>query len=118
MMAIPGSIHIACFCFRFTKIVDKTKHIFYRNIINLANEEWNLYVMFMIASSTEWVFSSAYFHHSVSKIYVIFEIVRLPADLLLIVTLDRFGRRWLAFASLVLSGAFSLISATIPEESN
>ncbi|ODM94683.1 Organic cation transporter 1 [Orchesella cincta] len=61
-----------------------------RNIINLANDELNVFWMFGIASLTEF-----------------------PADMLLIFTLDRFGRRWLAFGSMTLSGAFSFISAAI-----
>ncbi|CAL8106518.1 unnamed protein product [Orchesella dallaii] len=61
-----------------------------RNIINLANDDLNVFWMFGIASMTEF-----------------------PADMLLIFTLDRFGRRWLAFGSMTLSGAFSFISAAI-----
>ncbi|XP_075161063.1 organic cation transporter protein-like [Haematobia irritans] len=37
-----------------------------------------------------------------------------PADTLLTLTLDRFGRRWLACGSMVLSGLFSLIATVAP----
>lgn len=37
-----------------------------------------------------------------------------PADTLLTVTLDRFGRRWLACGSMVLSGIFSLCATVAP----
>ncbi|XP_068621935.1 carcinine transporter-like [Battus philenor] len=37
-----------------------------------------------------------------------------PADVLLIVTLDIVGRRWLAFGSMVISGIFSLLATTVP----
>ncbi|XP_033161832.1 organic cation transporter protein [Drosophila mauritiana] len=38
----------------------------------------------------------------------------LPADTLLTVILDRFGRRWLACSSMVLSGVFSLLATVVP----
>jgi hypothetical protein len=65
-----------------------------RNILNLADQEWNVFWMFGLASMTEF-----------------------PADMMLIFTLDRFGRRWLSFGSLTLSGAASIIAATIPPQS-
>ncbi|XP_061399642.1 solute carrier family 22 member 13-like [Musca vetustissima] len=37
-----------------------------------------------------------------------------PADTLLTLTLDRFGRRWLACGSMVLSGIFSLLATIAP----
>ncbi|XP_041970556.1 carcinine transporter-like [Aricia agestis] len=37
-----------------------------------------------------------------------------PADILLILTLDVLGRRWLAFGSMVISGLFSLLATTVP----
>ncbi|CAH2101687.1 unnamed protein product [Euphydryas editha] len=37
-----------------------------------------------------------------------------PADVLLILILDVLGRRWLAFASLVLSGLFSFLATAVP----
>jgi MFS family permease len=66
-----------------------------RNILNLANEQQDVFVMFTIASMTEF-----------------------PADVLLIFTLDRFGRRWLSFGALTLSGAASIIAAAVPRDSN
>lgn len=62
-----------------------------RNILNLGE---NPFILFAVASSTEF-----------------------PADMLLIFTLDRFGRRWLAFLSLTLSGVFSVVGAVIPVNS-
>lgn len=38
----------------------------------------------------------------------------MPADVLLTFTLDRFGRRWYAFVSMVLSGVFSLLATLFP----
>lgn len=38
----------------------------------------------------------------------------LPADTLLTLTLDRWGRRWLACLSMFLAGVFSLASVAIP----
>jgi hypothetical protein len=40
-----------------------------------------------------------------------------PADMMLIFTLDRFGRRWLSFGALTMSGAASIIAAAIPQQS-
>ncbi|XP_026734613.1 organic cation transporter protein-like [Trichoplusia ni] len=37
-----------------------------------------------------------------------------PADVLLILTLDILGRRWLAFGTMALSGIFSLLATTAP----
>ncbi|XP_030385846.1 organic cation transporter protein-like [Scaptodrosophila lebanonensis] len=37
-----------------------------------------------------------------------------PADTLLTFTLDRFGRRWLACGSMVVSGIFSLLATVVP----
>lgn len=37
-----------------------------------------------------------------------------PADIILTVTLDRWGRRWLAFGSMVLSGVFSILATAFP----
>ncbi|CAH0712859.1 unnamed protein product, partial [Brenthis ino] len=37
-----------------------------------------------------------------------------PADILLILTLDVVGRRWLSFGSMVLSGLFSFLATTVP----
>jgi hypothetical protein len=38
----------------------------------------------------------------------------LPADTLLTLTLDRWGRRWLAFGTMVMSGVFSLLAVCVP----
>lgn len=37
-----------------------------------------------------------------------------PADTLLTLTLDRLGRRWLAFGTMVMSGIFSLLAVCVP----
>lgn len=37
-----------------------------------------------------------------------------PADTLLTLTLDRWGRRWLAFGTMVMSGVFSLLAVCVP----
>lgn len=58
---------------------------------NVANLPMDVFTAFTIASATE-----------------------LPADLLLIATLDRWGRRWLAFGTLVLSGFFSILTIAFP----
>lgn len=51
----------------------------------------NVFVTFTVACSTEF-----------------------PADTLLIFTLDRWGRRWLACGTLAMSGIFSLCSTLAP----
>jgi MFS transporter, OCT family, solute carrier family 22 (organic cation transporter), member 13 len=38
----------------------------------------------------------------------------LPADTFLTLTLDRWGRRWLAFGTMVSSGVFSLLATMVP----
>ncbi|XP_059470665.1 organic cation transporter protein [Neocloeon triangulifer] len=52
----------------------------------------NVFVTFTIACSTEF-----------------------PADTLLILFLDRWGRRWLACGTLIVSGIFSLLSTMVPQ---
>lgn len=50
------------------------------------------------------------------NVFVVFSIAcatELPGDLLVIITLDRFGRRWCAFTSTILSGIFSLIASNM-----
>lgn len=54
---------------------------------NVAHLPLDVFVAFTVASATE-----------------------LPADLFLILVLDRWGRRWLAFGTLVLSGFFSILT--------
>ncbi|KAH8415679.1 hypothetical protein KR222_008658, partial [Zaprionus bogoriensis] len=52
------------------------------------------------------------------NVFVVFSIAcatELPGDLLVIVTLDRFGRRWCAFFFTMMSGIFSLVAAHIKE---
>ncbi|KAK9506717.1 hypothetical protein O3M35_008602 [Rhynocoris fuscipes] len=39
----------------------------------------------------------------------------LPADVFLTFTLDKWGRRWLAFATMALSGLFSLLATTVEQ---
>ncbi|MPC79627.1 Solute carrier family 22 member 13 [Portunus trituberculatus] len=58
---------------------------------NVANLPMDVFKAFTIASATE-----------------------LPADLLLIATLDRWGRRWLAFGTLLFSGFFSILTLAFP----
>lgn len=50
------------------------------------------------------------------NVFVVFSIAcatELPGDLLVIITLDRFGRRWCAFTATILSGIFSLIAGNM-----
>ena len=54
---------------------------------NVAHLPLDVFVAFTVASATE-----------------------LPADLLLVFTLDRWGRRWLAFGTLLFSGFFSILT--------
>jgi len=49
--------------------------------------------------------------------FMIASMTEFPADIMLIFTLDRFGRRWLSFGALTLSGAASIIAAAVPENS-
>ncbi|XP_022218690.2 organic cation transporter protein [Drosophila obscura] len=46
--------------------------------------------------------------------FTVASFTELPADTLLTVTLDRFGRRWLACGSMVASGVFSLLATVVP----
>ncbi|KAH8259314.1 hypothetical protein KR026_002200 [Drosophila bipectinata] len=46
--------------------------------------------------------------------FTVASFTELPADTLLTVTLDRFGRRWLACGSMVASGIFSLLATVVP----
>ena len=59
---------------------------------NVTNLPLDVFVGFTIASMTEF-----------------------PADIFLVLTLDRWGRRWLAFATMTISGVFSLLSAAVPQ---
>lgn len=46
--------------------------------------------------------------------FTIATITEFPADTLLTLTLDRWGRRWLACGSMALSGVFSLLATVVP----
>nr|XP_022915749.1 organic cation transporter protein-like [Onthophagus taurus] len=46
--------------------------------------------------------------------FTIASITEFPADTLLTVILDVWGRRWLAFGTMVLSGIFSILATTVP----
>ncbi|XP_023167165.1 organic cation transporter protein isoform X2 [Drosophila hydei] len=46
--------------------------------------------------------------------FTVASFTELPADTLLTITLDRFGRRWLACGSMVASGIFSLLATLAP----
>ncbi|XP_017864000.1 PREDICTED: carcinine transporter [Drosophila arizonae] len=50
---------------------------------------------------------------NVAVVFTIACATELPGDLLVIVTLDRFGRRWCAFTFTTLSGLFSLVGANL-----
>lgn len=65
--------------------------VFDGHVRNVGSLGLNVFVTFTIASITE-----------------------LPADTLLTLTLDKWGRRWLAFGSMGLSGVFSLLAAVVP----
>lgn len=65
--------------------------VFDGHVRNVDNLGMDLFVTFTIASVTEF-----------------------PADTFLTLTLDRWGRRWLAFGTMVMSGMFSLLATTVP----
>ncbi|PZC70816.1 hypothetical protein B5X24_HaOG214833 [Helicoverpa armigera] len=46
------------------------------------------------------------------KTFTVATFTEFPADILLILTLDVIGRRWLAFGTMVISGIFSLLATT------
>ncbi|KAG6454672.1 hypothetical protein O3G_MSEX008812 [Manduca sexta] len=64
--------------------------VFDGHVRNVASLGLDMFVTFTVATATEF-----------------------PADLLLTLTLDILGRRWLAFGSMVLSGLFSLLATTV-----
>lgn len=68
--------------------------VFDGHVRNVGSLGLNVFVTFTVAAATE-----------------------LPADILLTFTLDRWGRRWLAFGTMVLSGIFSLF-ATLFQSGN
>ncbi|CAK1546443.1 unnamed protein product [Leptosia nina] len=65
--------------------------VFDGHVRNVGSLGLDMFVTFTIATATEF-----------------------PADILLILTLDIIGRRWLAFGSMVLSGLFSFLATTVP----
>ncbi|XP_045508786.1 carcinine transporter-like [Colias croceus] len=65
--------------------------VFDGHVRNVGSLGLDMFVTFTIATATEF-----------------------PADILLILTLDIVGRRWLAFGSMVISGLFSFAATTVP----
>lgn len=65
--------------------------VFDGHVRNVGSLGLNIFVTFTVACATE-----------------------CPADVFLTLTLDRWGRRWLAFGTLVMSGIFSLMAAAFP----
>lgn len=65
--------------------------VFDGHVRNVGTLGLDVFVTFTIASATE-----------------------LPADTLLTLTLDRWGRRWLACSTMVISGIFSLLATAVP----
>jgi hypothetical protein len=61
------------------------------HVRNVGSLGLDLFVTFTVASATE-----------------------LPADTVLTMVLDRWGRRWLACGSMVMSGVFSLLATAVP----
>lgn len=65
--------------------------VFDGHVRNVGSLGLDIFLTFTIASATEF-----------------------PADTFLTMVLDVWGRRWLAFGSMVLSGIFSLLATTVP----
>lgn len=63
--------------------------VFDGHVRNVGSLGYNVFITFTIASATE-----------------------LPADTFLTITLDRWGRRWLAFGTMAMSGVFSLLAVS------
>jgi hypothetical protein len=61
------------------------------HVRNVGSLGLDLFVTFTVASATE-----------------------LPADTVLTMVLDKWGRRWLACGSMVMSGIFSLLATAVP----
>lgn len=61
--------------------------VFDGHVRNVGSLGYNVFITFTIASATE-----------------------LPADTFLTLTLDKWGRRWLAFGTMAMSGIFSLLA--------
>lgn len=64
--------------------------VFDGHVRNIGSLGMDFFITFSVAAATE-----------------------LPADTLLTLTLDRWGRRWLAFGTMVMSGTFSLLAAFV-----
>ncbi|XP_055911752.1 solute carrier family 22 member 13-like [Eupeodes corollae] len=65
--------------------------VFDGHVRNVGSLGLNIFFTFTVASFTEF-----------------------PADTMLTLTLDRWGRRWLACGTMILSGIFSLLATTVP----
>lgn len=65
--------------------------VFDGHVRNVGQLGLDLFVTFTVACATE-----------------------MPADTFLTLTLDRWGRRWLAFGTMAASGLFSLLATTVP----
>lgn len=65
--------------------------VFDGHVRNVGSLGLNIFFTFFVASFTEF-----------------------PADTMLTLTLDRWGRRWLACGTMILSGIFSLLATTVP----
>lgn len=65
--------------------------VFDGHIRNVGALGLNVFVTFTVAAATE-----------------------CPADIILTLTLDRWGRRWMAFGTMVLSGLFSIVATAFP----
>ena len=77
-------------CFFFFKHRMAISLVFDGHVRNVDNLGLNVFVTFTIAAATE-----------------------LPADTFLTLVLDRWGRRWLACGSLVVSGVFSIWASAV-----
>lgn len=87
-------------CWIFSTVDPRSLFLIYRMAISLCFDGHvrnvgalglDVFLTFTVASATE-----------------------LPADTMLTVVLDRWGRRWLACGSMVLSGIFSLLASVVP----
>lgn len=64
--------------------------VFDGHVRNIDNLGLNIFITFTIASAME-----------------------LPADICLTLVLDRWGRRWVAFGTMVIAGFFSILACTV-----
>lgn len=83
----PNCIYLACTNFYRMAI----SLCFDGHVRNVGSLGLDLFVTFTVASATE-----------------------LPADTVLTMVLDKWGRRWLACGSMVMSGIFSLLATAVP----